>query len=341
VTIAIPGPAAAALPVPLLALVPGIPRAADPYQVYLDQLGSAESRRTMQGCLDRIARMITEGGEPLPPDYPPVTGRGRAWWMLRYEHTAHIRAKLLERGQSPSHVNKHMSALRGVLGECWNLELMSTDDYHRAVRAKNVKGTREKAGRSIHDDEMRTLLAACIAAEGPIGVRDAALVAVLQSTGVRREEAATALIEHYDPGERSLRIIGKGNKERTVYIHPDAVPHLERWLAVLGVRRGPLFRPVGRYGKVGTARMTSVAIGRIVDRRRRQAAMQPLSAHDFRRTFAGEMIDHGADLPQVQRALGHAHVDTTAGYDRRPGRQLRDAVDRLHLPRPEEFSGGS
>src|SRR5690606_25159385 len=88
---------------------PGVEPARDPYHVYLDSLTSAESRRTMRGCLDRLARLLT-GDER-------ATGAGQPWHLLRYEHTVRIRTMLIERGWSAAYVNKHLVALRRVLEE--------------------------------------------------------------------------------------------------------------------------------------------------------------------------------------------------------------------------------
>lgn len=291
-----------------------------PFWVYLTSLGSDESRRAMRGCLNHIASRVS--GAP-GEDFP--------WHELRYEHTTIIRAIIVGEGHSPSHVNKHLSALRGVLRESWRLGLMTAEDYQRAVDIRELKGHREPAGRSIHGDEVAAMLTACAADGGPAGIRDAALIAVLQSTGLRRAEAASALIERYDPCERALRIIGKGNKERTVYIHRSAVPVLERWLVTIGERRGPLFRPVDRWGNITPRPMTPRGIGLTIDQRRQQAGLQPLSTHDFRRSLGGDFLDAGGDLAQLQKLFGHASATTTVGYDRRPGRELRSAVDRLPI----------
>lgn len=291
-----------------------------PYWVYLASLGSDESRRTMRGCLGHIAS-----------GFSGLTGEEFPWHELRYEHTAIIRAAIVAEAKSPSHVNKHLSALRGVLREAWRLGLMSAEDFHRAADIRELKGHREPAGRSIHGDEVGALLAACAAGEGPAGLRDAALIAFLQSTGVRRAEAAAALIERYDPHERSQRIIGKGNKERIVYIHHAAAPVLERWLVTVGERRGPVFRPVDKWGNIRPRHMTPRGIGLTIDQRRQEAGLQPMATHDFRRTLGGDFLDAGGDLAQLQKLFGHASATTTAGYDRRPGRELRAAVDRLPI----------
>ena len=304
----------------------------DPYWVYLARF-SGESRRTMRGCLDRIAAIILG-------DVAHVAGLGEQipWEDIRYPHVVLMRTEFTERWSSLSHVNKHLSALRGVLQECWRLGLMSAEDYQRARDVKNVKGSREVAGRSIHTDEIAALLAACLAdGSVPHGVRDASIVAVLQSTGIRRAEAAAVLIERYDHGERALRVIGKGNKERTVYLHRTAVPYLDRWLVTVSERRGPVFRHVDRWGHIGTEPLSARAIGYILNERREQAGLPRLSTHDFRRTFIGDFIDAGGDLVQAQKLAGHSSATTTAAYDRRPGRALRTAVDRLSLPSSDDL----
>ena len=324
-----PAPAAIA-PVP----APERTRDADPYWVFLTRF-SGESERAMRGCLDRIAAMIL-----AVPD-APGPGAAFAWETLRYPQVLSLRGQLAGR-QPPlslSHIWKHQSALRGVLREAWQLGLMTAEDYQRAREVPNIKGRRQGAGRSLHQDELAAMLAACQADDRPLhAARDAALIAVLHSTGMRRAEAAAALAEQYDHAERALRVIGKGNKQRTVFIFPGAVPYLDRWLVAVGERRGPMFRRINRWGHIGGA-MTGSAIGAIVAKRRDQAGLPPLSTHDFRHTNIGDLLDAGADLAEVQKLAGHASATTTASYDRRPGRALRTAVDRLHLPPPDELTG--
>jgi site-specific recombinase XerD len=307
----------------------------NPYWVYLARF-SGESLRTMRGCLDRITAILMH--QP-PAMAVPGFGQQIRWEQIRYAHVVLLRTEFTEHWSSPSHVNKHMSALRGVLRECWRLDLMTAEDYQRARDVENIKGSREPAGRNIHTDEIAVLLGACGAGENEaLGIRDAAIIAVLQSTGIRRAEAAAARIERYDHGERTLKVIGKGNKERTAYIHQAAVSYLDRWLVTVGARRGPLFRGVDRWGHVGTEPLSARAIGYILNERREQAGVPRLSTHDFRRTFIGDFLDAGGDLAQAQKLAGHASATTTAAYDRRPGRALRAAVDRLSLPAPDQLT---
>ena len=309
---------------------------ADPYAVYLDNLGSPDSKRGMRGCLDNLARMIVKDATGIEPDHDEVSGAGCPWWLFRYQHAARVRALLLDpaREYSPASINKHLSALRGVMKESWHLGLMEGDDYARAKEIKNVKGKREPTGRSISGGEMAKMLAACAGSKEPVCYRNAALIVILESTGLRCNEMASTLIERYDPRERSLRVIGKGNKERTVYIHQEAVPHLEKWLTFLGDRRGPIFRSIDKHGHVREDGISARGVRFLIDDIRKRAGIPKLSTHDFRRTFAGEFIDAGGDLYRTADVMGHDDPATTKKYDRRESRAIREVVDKMKIVVP-------
>ncbi|GAA2883872.1 tyrosine-type recombinase/integrase [Streptosporangium fragile] len=310
---------------------PAVEPARDPYRVYLDSLTSAESRRTMQGCLDRLAALIS-GDEAS-------SGAGQPWHLLRYEHTVRIRALMTERGWSPSHINKHLVALRRVLREAWRLGQMTAEEYQRAADLPTIEHTRLPAGQHVPAEVVGAALAACDHDDSPAGARDAALLATLYSTGCRRAEIAALTLADYDPGSRSLRVRGKRDKERLVYLTTEAVGRMERWLAVRGRPAGALFCPISRFGRLrvrngGPAPMTGQAVADILARRLAEAGAMPRTPHDFRRTFIGELLDAGVDLATAQALVGHSSPATTARYDRRPERRRREAVDRITLPAP-------
>jgi site-specific recombinase XerD len=303
--------------------------ATDPYHVYLDALTSAESRRAMRGCLDRIARVLS-GDEQ-------ATGAGQPWHLLRYEHTVRIRAILTERGWSPSYVNKHLVALRRVMREAWRLGRMNAEDYQRAADLPTLQHTRLPTGQHVPPEVTGAALSACDQDGSPAGVRDGALLAVLYSTGCRRAEIAALALADYDTAARSLRVRGKRDKERLVYLTAEAVARVEAWLAVRGPAAGALFSPINKAGRLRApggrpAPMTGQAIADILTRRLSAAGASRRTPHDFRRTFIGELLDAGVDLATTQALVGHASPVTTARYDRRPETRRREAVDRLRLP---------
>lgn len=329
---------------PLLVIEPGQqPPEREPYGVYLGQL-TGETQRTMRGCLDRLARIIAgvrldgPSADELDRGAPLITGAWVPWWELRYEGTAALRAVMLDIGWSPSHINKHLSALRRVLKECWRLELMSAEDYHRAIDLAPAKGQREPAGRDVAETELAALLTACD--DSPLGVRDAAVIAVVYATAIRRSEAAGLNLSSYSARTQVLRLVGKGNKERTVPVSAAALPWLEAWLRIRGRKPGPLFCPLRKGGTIVYHHMSAQTIADILTRRGVLADLvSAVKPHDLRRTVIGDLLDNGTDLATAQAIAGHADPRTTSSYDRRKLDTKRDAVDGLRLPLPDAGSG--
>lgn len=317
-------------------MLPAVPREhapaaheADPYRSYLESLASEESRRTMRGCLDRIARLQTGDSD--------ATGAGQPWHLLRYAHTTAIRATMIDQGWSAAHVNKHLVALRRVLKEAWRLGRMTAEQYQQATDLAPVTGHRLPTGTHIPKEVLAAVLAGCDNDDSVSGARDAALIATLYSTGCRRAEIARLTLADYDPGDRSLRVLGKGRKQRRVYLTSQTITRLHRWLAWRGRQPGGLFSALSKAGRVrirdgGPAHMTGQAIADILARRGEYAGVGRYTPHDVRRTFIGDLLDAGVDLATTQQLVGHSSPDTTARYDRRPDARRREAVDRLELP---------
>jgi site-specific recombinase XerC len=220
-----------------------------------------------------------------------------------------------------------LSALRGVLKAAWKLDLMSAGDYQKAASVESVRGETVPAGRALAQAEIAALLATCD--DTPLGIRDAALISILYGCGLRRSELVALDLADYDAAASTLRVRGKGNKQRRVPLG-GAAPALADWLAVRGPQPGALFQGLGNrnHGR----RLTDQAIYHIMVKRGKEAALDPFSPHDFRRTFVGDLLDAGADVVTVQKLAGHADPATTSRYDRRDERAGRDAVNRLHLP---------
>ncbi|RYZ85379.1 MAG: integrase, partial [Proteobacteria bacterium] len=286
------------------------------------------SRRTMQQALNSMASLLTSGRiiDALVLD----------WSQLRYPHTAALRSFLAEK-YSAATVNKMLSALRGVLKAAWRLGLISAEDRERACDVAAVTGERLPRGRSLAPGEIRALIQDCgqdASTERILGVRDAALMALLYGCGLRRAELVTLDTKDMQNvgGEISLVVRGKRNKERLVPVAGGAADALADWLILRGTGDGALFTPYRKGGKREDRRMTTQAIYHICKDREKRSGVAPFSPHDFRRTFVGDLLDHGADIVTVQKLAGHANVTTTARYDRRGERAKRKAAELLHVP---------
>ncbi len=208
---------------------------------------------------------------------------------------------------------------------------MDDDQYHRAIDIRRVPEENGVAGRALDTDELRSLFTVCDADPSPAGLRDAALIAVLYCTGMRRNEVVVLRTEDYDPKQAAFKIRGKGNKTRLAFLTDDARKRLSSWLNLRGQSTGPLFVSVDKAGTLGTESLRGQSIRYILQSRAAEAAITPFSPHSMRRTMATHLLDRGADLAIVQKMLGHRHLSTTALYDKRGEAAKRRAVQGLAL----------
>jgi integrase len=340
----------------------------NPAAVYIRRLGSAGSRRVMRDALNTIA--VDALGVPpqirIPPPseslaYPSrrkrtaqenVTYLYCAWSALRYPHTSAIRDWLGAQTErpagggtaryAPATINLMLAALRGVLKEAWRLGEMSAEDYHRAADVQNITATALPRGRSLTYGELTALLNSCLRDRGYYerfpthflrDVRDAALIAMLYSIGLRRFEIVSLDLCDYNVETGAVHIRhGKRRKARQSFLASGAMAAMSDWLDVRGLEPGPLFSSLRKGGVMTGQRLTDQAVYHILQVRQRQAHIVRFSPHDLRRTCVGDLLDAGVDITTVKQIVGHTSVETTARYDRRGDRAKKVAADKLHVP---------
>jgi site-specific recombinase XerD len=128
-------------------------------------------------------------------------------------------------------------------------------------------------------------------------VRDATVIALAWATGLRRSELAGLTRADYvrtgaDEGDLTVR--GKGDKVRAVYVYDGAAAYLADWLACAGTAPGRSSGPSTRAGWLQAGHGVSAeALAQMLEKRRGEAGLRPLTWHDFRRTFAGNLLDNG------------------------------------------------
>jgi site-specific recombinase XerD len=261
---------------------------------------------------------------------------------LVQEYAAH----LYHLGRSPNSINRALASVRWWARRVADLAYeeplpkAQRDEIvlqaTRVAGVRDVKGEREIRGRHIGRDELQALLMACWGDLTPAGTRDIALFSLAWSTGMRRSEIAGLKLADLQEShaEYTLQVRGKGNKVRRTYLHGAAARWLSSWLRTRGREMGAVFSPIRKGGKVFAARgMTEAALAAILDKRSKQAALaKPVTWHDFRRTFAGNLLDAGVDLVTVQKLLGHSSPATTSNYDRRGEATKQKAIRNINIP---------
>lgn len=301
-----------------------------PARVYLAGLPSEHSRRRMLQALARIVGVAT--GQPVPTDGPTRLAAVDAfpWRDLRAQHTAAIRARLLD-GLEPRSVNATLSALRGVLRASWRIGELDADTYQRAADLARVQVETLPRGRSLTQGELAALFRACGNDPTPAGRRDAALLALLY--GLRRAEAVSLDLDDYDGSTGRLAVRhAKGRRQRVVFLANGQKRAIDDWIVARGNAPGPILNPISKAGRIEHRPMTAQAAYLALAKRARQAGIADISPHDLRRTLVGDLLDAGADLAIVQALVGHASPATTSRYDRRPEGAKARAAGLLACP---------
>lgn len=301
---------------------------ADPVGTYLRGLGPS-SQNTMRQRLDRLAQLLTGNDDAVAESVP--------WHTVRPDRTSEL-AAIVRAAYAPSTAKQALSALRGVLRQCWRLELIDRDAYERAIdwgrdRGETLQGA--LAGRHVAPGEIGALFAWCATDPVPArGARDAALLALLYGAGLRRAEAVALDLEHFDPETGTTTVHGKGNKIRLAYCQGGGCEAVAAWIELRGSEPGPLLLAVNKGGRIDPKRrrMTTQAVYYVLQRLAKRARVARFAPHDLRRTFAGDLFDAGADTAAVQRLMGHASSSTTTSYDRRGEQAKQRAASLIHVP---------
>jgi integrase/recombinase XerC len=162
-----------------------------------------------------------------------------------------------------------------------------------------------------------------------LALRDLALMELLYSSGLRLAELIGLQIADLDLGAGTVRVLGKGRKERIVPVGTIARAVLQRWLGA----RAQLARPgsaalfIGRGGAPLSARAVQL---RVAARARSQGVPQHVYPHLFRHSFATHLLESSGDLRGVQELLGHSSISTTQIYTHLDFQHLARTYEQAH-----------
>ena len=272
------------------------------------------------------------------------------WGQLTYMSMLAYRKYLQNRSQmNPGKkdlkigsINTIMTALKGIAETCETMNVISADQAKAIRKIKQLRYYRIPAGRALSRDESKKLLSEPIANDMK-GARDKAIIALMIGCGLRREEVGNLLFEKIDFDRNSITLIGKGNKQRSVFFTPPVKALLLNWIKYRGQKEGYLFGKISRGKRV--LRLNSPlhpnSVYEIIKSywakasdalsKNNNTTPEKISPHDLRRTFATRLIASGTDIVLVQHLMGHASVTTTAKYDRRGEDEMQKAMQNYEL----------
>jgi integrase/recombinase XerC len=298
----------------------------NPLTLYLTRLAPSSQltmRYVLQDAADRLG-------------FEDINLEDIDWHLLQPEHVIALVAALREDGYAPNTSSLYVNAVRGVMNEAWRLSLISQEHLLRMRTVKPAPGTRLGQGRNLRRTLIREMMEVCAADPRPQGLRDAAVIGILYGSGMRKSESVNLDLAQINVEERSLRVIGKGNKELIKYAPQWAFAKLQAWLAFRReqLKEGEqddsfLFNRIRRGSHITRERITKHAIYYIARQRGEQVGVK-IMPHDFRRSFITRVIEEH-DLSIAQKLAHHTNIQTTASYDVRDDNERRRAVDRFDL----------
>jgi integrase/recombinase XerC len=168
--------------------------------------------------------------------------------------------------------------------------------------------------------------------EGPLELRDCAILETLYSAGVRVGELCAITVEDLDMVEGLITVRGKGRRERLALLGESAQKAMSAWLTA----RQQLLAERCKSGSAvflnkNGGPLTVRSVGRLVEKYLLRAGLDPRSSpHTFRHSFATHLLDAGADIRGVQELLGHKNLTTTQIYTHVSTQRLQDSYQKAH-----------
>ena len=235
-------------------------------------------------------------------------------------------------GMAPATVARGLTTVRNF--HRWLLlEGHRADDPAASVEVPRVPAGLPKA---LSEPEAAALMVAPRGA-GPAARRDRAILETLYGTGIRVSELVGMSLGDMDLDGASIRVLGKGNKERVLPVGKMCLAALSGWLALPGRGEMEPERWLSRsdteavfLNRLGT-RLSRQAVWKLVRRHGAAAGIvSDLTPHVLRHSFATHLVNNGADLRTVQELLGHARITTTQVYTKTSPQRLFEVYARSH-----------
>lgn len=234
-------------------------------------------------------------------------------------------ARMHAAGLSPVTMGRKLAAVRSF---CAHLCRIGALEGNPARPIRNPK-TPQTLPRFLMESEVERLLDAPDGS--PEGIRDRAVLEVLYATGLRASEITGIGVEDIDLDGRTLRVLGKGRRERIVPFGVHAqralreyAPVRERWTAARSSEPAFFVTPRGKA-------LTTAGLRRLLARRLELASVaKQVTPHALRHSFATHLLNAGADLRAIQELLGHASLGTTQRYTHLSTAQMKAVYDRAH-----------
>ena len=231
---------------------------------------------------------------------------------------------------SSSSLSRHLSTLRSFYNYLLSEGIIDSNPFKLVSSPKKV----QKLPNYMKYNEFEEMVNVC--ENNPLGIRNKCLLEVLLATGARISEIINIKLNDMDLSNQEIKVLGKGNKERIVFINEHAVDSINDYLnnsrnILLGNKQSDkLF--INHIG----GDLTDRGVRTILDNIIKQSSLNiKVTPHMFRHTFATMLLNEGCDLKSVQELLGHVNMSTTQIYTHLTGDYIKEMYLHTH-PRSKD-----
>jgi integrase/recombinase XerC len=248
--------------------------------------------------------------------------------FLRAEHR-HIRSwivALMQENTNPKTINRKIVALRSFYKFAISREALKQNPTQRI---KALKVSRELP-QFVQEKEMENLLSLIEFPDDFEGSRDALIMELLYGTGIRLAELIGLKSSDFNFNAKTLRVLGKGNKERIIPFHREIENRFETYISY----KNKMFSDnenVALIVSIKGSKAYPMMINRITKKYLGQVTtISKRSPHVLRHTFATHLLNKGADLNAVKDLLGHSSLAATQVYTHNSLDKLKKVFDQAH-----------
>lgn len=281
------------------------------------------SQKTIANYDHYLTRLIDFAGDIKVSDIDPEMVRKWRLWLARLG--TNVSDELTITTQ-----NYHLIALRMFLRFCSKRKIPAL----AADKIELPKMPKRNKVNFLNTDEIARLFAQPKLDTVP-GVRDRAILELLFSSGLRVSELVGLDRDHINLKRREFMVRGKGQKDRPIFISPEAAEWIQKYLGMREDNTRPLFIRYSGDKKVDLTgnfhRLTARSVQRMVARYALLAGItKHVSPHTLRHSFATDLLMNGADLRSVQALLGHSNISTTQIYTHVTDPHLKAVHEKFH-----------
>ena len=229
----------------------------------------------------------------------------------------------METGLNPKSVNRKISSIKAYIRY---MRKEGVININPAATLKSIK-TPKTLVSALSEDEISDLLNNDFFDKSPQGLRARAMIELMYATGVRRSELINLKLSALDLVQKTIRVIGKRNKERLIPLTDASIEAITGYLSIRPSGQSDAFLFLTDKGKKLYPELVYATVKRYLSY---VSSLQKKSPHVLRHTFATHLLNKGADMNDIKELMGHANLSATQVYTHNSFEQLKSVYNQSH-----------